>query len=237
MTTNDIISHRLGARAFYACLKPSSINETWREPLKLRDLLQLRTAITLPSGLVTNYCHGVCYACVLDLLSKYNRKNKPDPSALDYMSRQIFINYPDWSVTDLPTFVNMCVSARIPTTRAGTTEYELFILDIPSILGKLEAYDKMRPRQSVAPVVNSTKPAEKPLSEWQLHHKMDRSEYEWPSYEAARKYWKSLPDMNDPAEKKFIDSVGEAKRDCCEILSSSSHEVVQLSAEQIAPFF
>ena len=99
----------------------------------------------LPTGEPVNYATALCYICLQTLIGKYTRKNKPIEAEIAYMAKQMTSRYLDWSVLDLPTFVDMCLCSRIPSVRLGETEYELVALDIPSIMSKVESYDKMRP--------------------------------------------------------------------------------------------
>ena len=219
MTTNDIISHRLGATAFYQSLQATTIAEASKEPLKLADLQLMPTRVPLPSGNPSDYCVGVCFACILDLLSKYNRRVKPDNDSIEYMAKQMS-QFSDWSVLDLPTFVDMCIKARIPTLRGGSPEYELFMLDIPSILGKAEVYDKMRPNPQALQGSSPMMPAEqKPIKPEHYHELIDGTPYDFSvPYEDyvqgycakngdprvnAERYWRTKPQATDEDWQRF----------------------------------
>ncbi len=145
MTLNDIRSGRKAARAFYAELRGTTITEAAKEPLKLREVASMGDRPILPTGEPVDYATALCFVCLQTLVGKFARKYKPDESAIAYMAKQITSRYLDWSVLDLPTFVDMCLCSRIPSVRLGETEYELVTLDIPSIMSKVEGYDKMRP--------------------------------------------------------------------------------------------
>ena len=212
MNTQDIIAHKYGARDLYAKLQATTNQEAAQEPLTLEMLRQLTMNKPLPTGNIVDYGTAVCFVCLKDLLSHYARRNKPDDESLEYMARHMMTHFPHWSVLDLPTFVNMCIMARIPSMKFGVVEYELLNLDIPSILGKTEEYDRMKPRcREVS--VESQEPAEKPLTKWHLTHKMGGAEYAWPDYESARRYWKSEPNMDDPEERAYVMAVGTRVRE------------------------
>lgn len=212
MSTQDIIAHKYGARDLYAKLQATTIQEAAQEPLTLEMLRQLTMSKPLPTGNIVDYGTAVCFVCLKDLVSHYARRNKPDDESLEYMARQMMTHFPHWTVLDLPTFVNMCIMARIPSMKFGVVEYELLNLDIPSILGKTEEYDRMKPRcREVS--VESQEPAEKPLTKWHLTHKMGGAEYAWPGYESARRYWKSEPNMDDPEERAYVMAVGTRIRE------------------------
>ena len=207
MNTQDIIAHKYGARDLYAQLQATTIQEAAQEPLTLEMLRQLTMSKPLPTGNIVDYGTAVCFVCLKDLVSHYARKNKPDDASLEFMAKQMMAHFPHWTVLDLPTFVNMCIMARIPTVKNGTTEYELICMDIPSILGKTEEYDRMKPRCRDSSA-ESQAPAEKPLTKWHLAHKMGGAEYHWPDYESAWRYWKHQPNFDDPQEMAFIKAAG-----------------------------
>ena len=145
MTLNDILSGKKAARVFYNELRGTTIAEAAKEPLKLRDVATIGGRTVLPTSEQVSYATALCFVCLQTLMGRFARKYKPDDSALAYMAKQMTSRYLDWSVLDLPTFVDMCLCSRIPSVRLGETEYELVALDIPSIMSKVESYDKMRP--------------------------------------------------------------------------------------------
>ena len=213
MTLNDILSGKKAARVFYNELRGMTVTEAANEPLKLREVASIGGRTVLPTGEPVTYATALCFVCLQTLVGKYTRKNKPIEAELAYMAKQMSSRYLDWSVLDLPTFVDMCVCSRIPSLRLGATEYELASLDIPSIMGKVESYDKMRPNtqalQGSSPdKAPAMQPAEKPLTTWHLTHKMGGAEYAWPDYESARRYWKHQPNFDDPQEMAFIKAAG-----------------------------
>lgn len=212
MNTQDIIAHKYGARDLYAKLQATTIQEAAQEPLTLEMLRQLTMNKPLPTGNIVDYGTAVCFVCLKDLVSHYARRNKPDDVSLEFMAKQMMAHFPHWTVLDLPTFVNMCIMARIPSMKFGVVEYELLNLDIPSILGKTEEYDRMKPRCRDSSA-ESQAPAEKPLTNWHLTHKMGGAEYAWPDYESARRYWKSEPNMDDPEERAYVMAVGTRVRE------------------------
>ena len=127
---DDILSHRYGAREFYRLLHATTIAEAAKEPLKLRNLSDIRGSVTLPSGNKVTWGQSLCYVCICDLLSFYRRKALMVENDREFIAKTMFAQYPDWSVLDLPTFVSMVVSAKVPTIRAGETEYMLAYADI-----------------------------------------------------------------------------------------------------------
>lgn len=145
MTLNDILSGKKAARVFYNELRGTTITEAAKEPLKLRDVATIGGRTVLPTSEPVSYATALCFVCLQTLMGRFSRKYKPDDSALAYMAKQMSSRYLDWSVLDLPTFVDMCLCSRIPSMRLGEIEYELVALDIPSIMSKVESYDKMRP--------------------------------------------------------------------------------------------
>jgi len=165
--------------------------------LKLRDLKNMPKPVTLPTKNMVDYGTALCFVCLQSLLSRFSRRLKPDEGSVEYMAQQMMAHFPHWSVLDLPTFVNMCLMARIPSVKFGVEEYELLNLDIPSILGKTEAYDKMRPNPQALQGGSPMRQEEKPLTDWHLHHKMDGSGYTWPTYQDAWNYWTSKPDPDE----------------------------------------
>ena len=207
MTTNDIISHRWSASQFYATLKPTTIAEASKEPLKLCDLKKMTNKEQLSNGSWVDYSTALCFYCLQNLMGKYHRSKKPDSIDTEYMAKQISNEFPDWSVLDLPTFVHMCIMARIPSVKYGATEYELISLDIPSIMGKLESYDKMRPNPRALQGGSPQRVVEKPLTEYQMTHKWDGTEYQWPDEKSCWLHWKSTPDFSNPSETEFREKV------------------------------
>ena len=220
MTTNDIISHRLGATAFYKSLPVVSITEAAKEPLKLADLQQIATRVKLPSGNFSDYCVGVCFACIQDLLSKFARKTKPEFRETEYIALQMSNKFAYWSVLDLPSFVDMAVGARIPSVKFGLIEYEMTVLDIPGILGKVESYDKMRPNKE-ALQGNSPMKAQalQPIQKEHYHQLLDGTPYDFSvPYEDyvqgycakngdprvnAERYWRTKPQATDEDWQRF----------------------------------
>ena len=212
MTINDILNGRKDARTFYHQLRGGTLQEASDEPLRLSDLRKTGDGCAprqcLPSGKVVTYCGALCYYCLEDLLAKYTQREKPAAQAVEYMAGQMTRIYHKWSVRDLPTFVDMCVGSRIPTLGVnGQMEYKLITLDIPNIMDKVEAYDKMRPGKMV--VQTSSKPTcrERPWNPDLEHMLFDGTPHEFESVEAAKRYWKSLPNYSNPSEKERVKSI------------------------------
>lgn len=209
MTTNDILSHpQMSAPEFYQKLQGTTLAEAAKEPLKIGDLVEMQTCMQrLRSGNIVTFGEALCYICVDNLCSMYHRKYPMSDNEKEYISKEMSAKFKHWSVQDLPTFVKMCTGGRLPSMKLGETEYELIVLDVPSILGKMEVYDRMRPgnlsTQGMSPMQTDTKP----LSDWHLHHLIDGEPYEWHGYQAALRYWRSKPDMNDPRDVALIERV------------------------------
>ena len=114
------------------------------------------------------------------------------------MAGEMMFKYPHWTVLDMPTFVSMCISARLPTMKFGEQEFELQVLDIPAIMGKLESYDRMRPNPQALQGGSPEKATEKELTKDQMTTLMDGTPYEWTDMEACKRYWRGAPDKDDP---------------------------------------
>ena len=203
MTINTILSGKKDARDFYTELRGTTIQEAAKEPLKLSDLRRRDGKFCapkqpLPSGLVVSYAGALCYYCLESLLKCYSQRTKPETKDLEYMAGQMVRNYPDWTVLDLPTFVDMCMGSRIPTPRLGQMEYRLVVLDIPNIMDKVEAYDKMRPNPQALQGGSPEKAVEKELTYWQKTHLLDGTPYEWEDLDECKRYWKESPGKDDP---------------------------------------
>ena len=217
---DDILSHRYGAREFYRLLHATTIAEAAKEPLKLSDLTTMDNKVTVPSGNKLPFGQALCYVCICDLLSFYRRRTPMVEADKEYIAQQIMLLYTDWSVLDLPTFVSMVVSAKVPTIRLGEMEYILTLADIPSIMGKLEAYDRMRPNPQLLQGSSPAKQVVKPLTDYQLTHLIDGTPYDFkvpyddyvhgyvtPSGDPQRNaelYWRSRPNFDvDYADQCF----------------------------------
>ena len=220
----DILAHRYSARQFYQRLRATTIVEAYKEPLRLRDIATMPNRVTLPSGNVVPFCQALCYVCVNHLLSFFRRKSPMNESDKEYIAERMMIQYPNWSVLDLPTFVTMVIGSRVPTVRMGETEYELVLIDIPNIMAKLEAYDRMRPHPETLQGNSPNVQTQRPLTEYKLHHLIDGTPYDFavpyedfvqgyttPSGDPrinAERYWNSRPNYgNDQIDTALIDRV------------------------------
>ena len=208
---DDILSHKTPADAFYNRLKATTIANASQEPLTLGALSKKGAGCAppqvLPTGVEVSYGGALCYYCLLELMKRYARTRKPDKYDTEYMACEMMLKYKHWTVTDLPTFVSMCIGSRLPTMRLGEIEYELVILDIPGIMGKLEAYDRMRPNPQALQGGSPEKATEKELSYWCKTHLVDGTPYEWQDMEACKRYWRGTPDKDDPHFKKTQESL------------------------------
>ena len=219
MTIDVLLNGKKTLREIYGQLRATTIQDAADEPLKLREVAEQKRRVSLPTGEPVDYATGLCFACLQDLLQKFARKYKPDDVALTYMAKQMSNHFPDWSVLDLPTFVSMCVSARIPTMRLGDMEYELVALDIPSILGKVEAYDRMRPGKIASQRMVTPTCREREWNPDHEHMLFDGTPHEFGSVEEAKRYWKSVPDINNPGEKKRVLNGGRLLQEVTEKVS------------------
>lgn len=202
-----------------------------KEPLKLRDLQSFEERkVTLPTGKQVRSGEAFCYYCLEDLISRYNRPKKPDKYELADMAETMIKLYPDWSVMDLPTFVQMVVLARVPSLYSNGSEYQLIILDEGNIMGKVESYNQMRPNK---PALQGMSPVKTGEREWDpndkhtrymLTHLFDGTPFKWESVEACRKYWSLPPDLSNPAEKAAIDRAGVMMDGCVQRVGRESQE-------------
>ena len=116
MTLNDIISKRIAIKEFYfryLMNMGTSIAEASKEPLKLREVASMGSRPILPTGEPVDYATAMCFVCLQTLVGKFSRRNKPIDAEIAYMAKQMGSRYLDWSVLDLPTFVDMCLCSRI----------------------------------------------------------------------------------------------------------------------------
>ena len=209
MTINDVQSHpNVGADVFYRKLRATTIAEAWKEPLKIGDLAEMQTCMqSLRSGRIVTFGEALCFICVESLVGLYQRRNAPTQNDKEYIAKQMVAKYKHWSVLDLPTFVNMCVGSRLPTQRYNDVEYNLMVLDIPSILDKLESYNRMRPNREALQGTSPARPEDRPLNARQSSHLVDGTEHIFRSAEEAKKYWRSPPNMEDARDRDFVEGV------------------------------
>ena len=85
MNVQDIRSRRWGTQDFYNHLRATTITEASKEPLKIGDLEDIKKVGALPSGKIVSYKVGVCYQCVIHLLSFYNRKRTLSEQEKEYI--------------------------------------------------------------------------------------------------------------------------------------------------------
>ena len=151
MTLNDFKSHKKGINDFYKDYIPriTDIVEACKEPLKVRNLLELTVPVTLPNGNLVSKAVALCIACISSIDLKYPRKAMLSLDEKEFIAGIMVQRYSHWSVTELKCFELMLIMARLPTLRNGQVEYELPAISIPTILGKAEAYDKMRPQSVI----------------------------------------------------------------------------------------
>ena len=207
MTIREIRSHRWGVRELYDKLSATTIANASNEELTLRELPQLSKDAELPNGHHVDYGTALCFLCIQKMLSRFARKTKPTMDDIEYIASEMMFKYKHWTVADLPTFVSMCIGSRIPTTRYGETEYELVVLDIPAIMGKLESYDRMRPNPQALQGGSPEKATEKELTDWHKTHLMDGTPYVWTDMDTCKKYWRDSPAKDDTDFKKTQESL------------------------------
>ena len=219
MSINDILNGQKSAPQFYSQLRGTTLEAAAAEPWKLSVLRKSGVGLppkqVLPSGLIVTYAGALCYYCLQELLSKYSRKYMPDEGALEYMAKQMATRFEDWSVLDLPTFVDMCLCSRIASLYNGGMEYQLVTLDIPNIMGKVEAYDRMRPARTqmyTAPAC----PVRKPLKmKYKMTHKFGGVEYQWTDEKECQAYWDGAVDFNNPDEQIGRKKAGAQLEELC----------------------
>ena len=220
MTIEYIISHKLSAQELYPRLKATTIQEAAKEPLRLSDLCKKEgfraPRQVLPTGVEVTYGGALCFYCLQTLIGRYTRSIKPDKFDIAYMAGEMIQKYQHWTVADLPTFVSMCISARLPSQRSSEVEYELVILDIPAIMGKLESYDRKKPNPQALQGGSPAKAVEKELTDWQKTHLLDGTPYEWEDLDECKKYWSAPIDMSNPAERQFRENAGTRAGGCIE---------------------
>ena len=221
MTIREIRSHRWGVRELYDKLSATTIANASNEELTLRELPQLSKDAELPNGHHVDYGTALCFLCIQKMLSRFARKTKPTMDDIEYIASEMMFKYKHWTVADLPTFVSMCIGSRIPTTRYGETEYELVVLDIPAIMGKLESYDRMRPNPQALQGGSPEKATEKELTDWHKTHLMDGTPYVWTDMDNCKKYWRDPIDMNNEDERKFREKAGTSADGCIETVDAA----------------
>ena len=150
MTLNDIISKHIAIKEFYfrnLANMGTSIAEAYKEPLKLRDVQAWEHLDMLPIREIKQVRPGeaLCFYCLCNLIKRANRSKQPTPEDVAYMAGQMIKEYDDWSVLDLPTFVDKVINAQVASLIGGQMEYQLVTLDCLSIMGKVRAYNLMRP--------------------------------------------------------------------------------------------
>lgn len=209
MTTQDVLSHpQMSAGDFYNKLPASSISDADKEPLKIGTLLDLQTCQQrLRSGRIVSFGEALCYISIDRLCSMFHRKTPLSENEKEFIANEMTAKYKHWSVLDLPTFVTMCVGARLPSQRFTEVEYELVILDIPSILGKLASYERMRPNREALQGSSPPRAGERPWEEWREHCLIDGTPHEFRNTEAAKRYWRLKPDMNDARDRSYVEGV------------------------------
>ena len=150
MTLNDIIGKRIAIKEFYfrhLANMGTTIAEAAKEPLKLRDVQAWEHFDMLPTKEIKQVRPGeaLCFYCLCNLIKRANRSRNPSPEDVAYMAEQMIKEYDDWSVLDLPTFVNNVINAHVASLTGSQMDYQLVSLDCLSIMGKVRAYNLMRP--------------------------------------------------------------------------------------------
>ena len=198
----------MSAGDFYDKLHASTISEADKEPLKLGELVDLQTCQQrLRSGKIVSFGEALCFISIDRMCSMFHRKTPLTDNEKEFLAEVMVLKYKHWSVLDLPTFVQMCIGARLPSQRFTEVEYELVILDIPSILGKLESYDRMHPNRQALQGNSPQRDGERPWEEWREHCLIDGTPHEFRNTEEAKRYWHAKPDMNDERDRSFVEGV------------------------------
>ena len=91
-------------------------------------------------------------------------------------------------------------------------EYKLITLDIPNIMDKVEAYDKMRPGNIVSQRMITPTCRELEWDSKKEHKLFDGTPYEHGGTEKAQRYWKAMPDYDNPSEKAMVQSIIASKQ-------------------------
>ena len=224
MTINEIEATRLKLSEFYTkYLEPrkDTIADASREPLTLRLLQEWRRAVTIEElKKVVRPGEAFCYLCIKSLIKKIGRRNEPSAESVGYMAEQMVIRYSNWTILDLPCFVHMAVCSRIPSPRANQVEYDLIMLDIPNIMGKVGSYDLMRPNALALQGNSPAKaPALQPIQSEHYGMLMDGTPYDFsvpydrwvtgdripsgsPTVNAER-YWRGTPHNGEEDFERF----------------------------------
>ena len=222
MTINDFISKRMAASEYYKqYIRPNgtTIAKAALEPMTLRELQGFEYEATLFSGKVVYLGEAFCYYCLSDLISRYNRPLKPKAEEICYMAELMMKNYSHWTVLDLPTFVDMVVTSRVPNLY-GSGEYQLVVVDFANIMGKVESYNKMRPNPQALQGGSPEKATEKELTDWHKTHLVDGTPYDWTDMNSCRGYWHAPLDMCSLSERKFREKVGTSADGCIETVDA-----------------
>ena len=136
------------------------------------------------------------------------------------MAGQMIKEYDDWSVLDLPTFVDKVINAQVASLIGGQMEYQLVTLDCLSIMGKVRAYNLMRPNALALQGNSPAKaPALQPIKFEHYGELMDGTPYDFrvpyedfvqgystpsssPTVNAER-YWRASPHNGDEDFERF----------------------------------
>ncbi|MBO7546653.1 MAG: hypothetical protein J6T19_08125 [Paludibacteraceae bacterium] len=224
MTINEIEATRLKLSEFYTTyLEPRkvTITDASKEPLTLKMLQEWRRAVTIEElKKVVRPGEAFCYLCIKSLIKKIGRRNEPSSESVGYMAEQMVIRYSNWTILDLPCFVHMAVCSRIPSPRANQVEYDLIMLDIPNIMGKVGSYDQMRPNALALQGNSPAKaPALQPIQSEHYGMLMDGTPYDFrvpyedfvqgystpsgsPTVNAER-YWRGTPHNGEKDFERF----------------------------------
>lgn len=163
---------------------------------------------------------AICYCCIENLVSKFNRREKPTINDIYDIVAQMIFSYKHWTVLDLPTFVNQCVAGRVQAYVSGVMTGEMGVLDVPNILRKLDAYDRMRPSSQKVATMSPLVETLQPIKEEHYHCLIDGTPYDFkvpyddfvhgyvtPSGDPRRNaelYWRSRPNFDvDYADQCF----------------------------------
>ena len=218
MTIEDFRASRMAVSEFYRqYLKNhgSTLEEAANEPLKISALEEEERPVTLPTGKVVRPGEAMFYYCLEDLVGRYIRQRKATYDDIAYMASVMIKEHSDWSVLDLCCFVQMVVLSRVPSMVGAVMEYQLLVVDVDNIMKKVASYESMRPNRKPKQAMITPTCRERPWDPEKEHKLLDGTPYEHGSTEKAKRYWKDLPDYDNPSEKATVLSILAKRQGVC----------------------
>ena len=184
------------------------------EPLKISALETEERPVTLPTGKIVRPGEAMFYYCLEDLVGRYIRPKKATHDDIAFMASVMIKDHSDWSVLDLCCFVEMVVMNRIPSMVNGSVEYQLLVVDSGNIMKKVDSYESMRPNRKPKQAMITPTCRERPWNPDYEHKLLDGTPYEHGGTDKAKRYWKDLPDYDNPSEKETVLSILASKQGC-----------------------